>query len=259
MKKIIFLFALVMLISGCATKQGGLTVNKEATVNELQGQIYYTQTNIWFSDLDRGRSNDEHKGSVLSVGSKIKIIKNTGAKIKFSDESGIVYVMVREWGSHIDFETFFNRYFSKENVMAEGGRFSKFTKREQENIKRNTIDYDMSKEAVLMSYGYPPKQKHFISDAKSNQWRYLEESDRKISVYFKDNKIGKIEDIRPLRRWKPGKVSYKATVRENKIQPDILEQKDSNADEITKYKKLLDTGAITKEEYEQKKKQLLGL
>lgn len=33
----------------------------------------------------------------------------------------------------------------------------------------------------------------------------------------------------------------------------------SNADEILKYKKLLDGGAITQEEYEQKKKQLLGL
>lgn len=33
----------------------------------------------------------------------------------------------------------------------------------------------------------------------------------------------------------------------------------SNADEICKYKKLLDDGVITKEEFEQKKKQLLGL
>lgn len=33
----------------------------------------------------------------------------------------------------------------------------------------------------------------------------------------------------------------------------------SQADEIEKYKKLLDSGAITQEEYEAKKKQLLGL
>ncbi len=33
----------------------------------------------------------------------------------------------------------------------------------------------------------------------------------------------------------------------------------SNADEIKKYKELLDIGAITQEEYDAKKKQLLGL
>lgn len=33
----------------------------------------------------------------------------------------------------------------------------------------------------------------------------------------------------------------------------------SDADEIAKYKALLDSGAITQEEYEAKKKQLLGL
>ena len=36
-------------------------------------------------------------------------------------------------------------------------------------------------------------------------------------------------------------------------------QNNSNADEIKKYKDLLDSGVITQEEYEQKKKQLLGL
>ena len=33
----------------------------------------------------------------------------------------------------------------------------------------------------------------------------------------------------------------------------------SQADEIKKYKELLDSGAITQEEYDSKKKQLLGL
>lgn len=36
-------------------------------------------------------------------------------------------------------------------------------------------------------------------------------------------------------------------------------QADSNADEINKLKNLLDNGAITQEEFEAKKKQLLGL
>lgn len=38
-----------------------------------------------------------------------------------------------------------------------------------------------------------------------------------------------------------------------------LKEKNSSADEIKKYKELLDNGAITQEEYDAKKKQLLGL
>lgn len=40
---------------------------------------------------------------------------------------------------------------------------------------------------------------------------------------------------------------------------DNVDNKQPNVDDILKYKNLLDSGAITKEEYEQKKKQLLGL
>ncbi len=39
----------------------------------------------------------------------------------------------------------------------------------------------------------------------------------------------------------------------------IIKQETSNADELKKYKDLLDSGVITEEEFEQKKKQLLGL
>ena len=41
--------------------------------------------------------------------------------------------------------------------------------------------------------------------------------------------------------------------------PQVIEQKPSAADEIRKYKGLLDDGIISQEEFEAKKKQLLGL
>ena len=45
------------------------------------------------------------------------------------------------------------------------------------------------------------------------------------------------------------------------IQPPVVQQAapQSNADELKKYKELLDMGAITQEEFDAKKKQLLGL
>lgn len=57
--------------------------------------------------------------------------------------------------------------------------------------------------------------------------------------------------------------SCKSTFEEAKaklLQPTTVNTSTtSNADEILKYKNLLDIGAITQEEFEQKKKQLLGL
>ena len=47
----------------------------------------------------------------------------------------------------------------------------------------------------------------------------------------------------------------------NKINETVIKQElpQSNADELKKYKDLLDSGVITQEEFDTKKKQLLGL
>lgn len=67
---------------------------------------------------------------------------------------------------------------------------------------------------------------------------------------------------------KPGEQSEKAEIIKNYIEERILEaskpketpqQQSSAADEILKLKQLLDVGAITQEEFEAKKKELLGL
>lgn len=43
------------------------------------------------------------------------------------------------------------------------------------------------------------------------------------------------------------------------VTPNVAPQSNSNADELKKYKDLLDSGVITQEEFDAKKKQLLGL
>ena len=46
---------------------------------------------------------------------------------------------------------------------------------------------------------------------------------------------------------------------EKKIEKTTVETKTSNVEEIKNYKELLDSGIITQEEFDQKKKQILGL
>ena len=48
---------------------------------------------------------------------------------------------------------------------------------------------------------------------------------------------------------------------DSKLNESVIKQEipQSNADELKKYKELLDSGVITQEEFDAKKKQLLGL
>jgi hypothetical protein len=153
---------------------------------------------------------------------------------------------------------YFNRYFSKENPMVDGGRFSKFTKVEQKNIKKGIVDFNMTKEAVLMAYGYPPPSESWTPNIQNNQWLYIEDGSTRIKVYFGDNKVIKIEDIQ-FGRKRPFGRAKKVIARTDNTQLNNSAQPGSEAEEILKYKKLMDDGIITKEEFEQKKKQLLGL
>ena len=47
--------------------------------------------------------------------------------------------------------------------------------------------------------------------------------------------------------------------KQQKTEDRTVEVKSSNADELKKYKELLDDGVITQDEFDAKKKQLLGL
>lgn len=55
------------------------------------------------------------------------------------------------------------------------------------------------------------------------------------------------------------KINTLCTVETNEVNKDINENKDINFEDLNKLKDLLDSGIITQEEFEQKKKQLLGL
>ena len=93
----------------------------------------------------------------------------------------------------ISFRKLFERYFSETDVKSTDGQFSKFTKDEQENIENGTISAGMSKEAVLMAYGYPPS--HRTPRLSSNVWNYWKSRYVRVLVSFKDNKIMSIEEI----------------------------------------------------------------
>jgi hypothetical protein len=141
MKRIISLFVLMLLVSGCVAKHGGLTSAEAAIAASARGQAYYTLANIWYLENRPTTSHNLHMGTMIPVGTKVIIKRCSGAQIKFSDNPDTIYTLVLSRKSTISLMEYFDRYFSKEDPMENGGIFFRFTKAEQNNIKKGTVDF----------------------------------------------------------------------------------------------------------------------
>ncbi|MEW6379702.1 MAG: hypothetical protein AB1611_08835 [bacterium] len=198
---IVFCICCLGFFSGCAGTSAGkadLTEGSQAVSASPEGKPYFTKVNIWYEykneKLNPIPSTNYHQGEMLPVGTKVTIKECSDKKILFADDStNTVYTLVyiAKHGQMTP-EEFFGHYFSEGNVMAEGGEFSKFTPEEQSNIKSGTLAEGMSKEAVLMAYGYPPKIK--TPDISNDVWTFWKNRFDTTVVTFQDNKIANIKD-----------------------------------------------------------------
>ena len=175
MKKIIVLLSLVVLASGCAT------------VKLNESGMYYTKANIWYESTEKILPM-YHKGDMLPVGTKVKILRCSNSRIKFITDDDREFILVNAVKySTIGLKEFLDQYFSETNVLSENGPFYAFSQIEQENIKNGSITPGMSKEAVLMAYGYPPS--HATHNISSNTWFYWKSKFKRLAVYFQNGKL----------------------------------------------------------------------
>ena len=223
MKKLIYLFVMAIMAGGCAT---ATIIENGKSVNPI-GQTYYTKANIWYEKPSVIISLNLHIGNILPLGTEVKIVSCSGNTIRFTNDGGVTFSLINASRySDISLETLFGEYFSRNNITADGGDFSKLTNEEQESIKRGVITEGMSKEAVLMSWGYPPS--HKTPSLSGNIWRYwVGGSGDRIVVYFYNNAVVSEEDYKELKGRGFGFVKPGAT-RQNFYQ-DLNECESQNA------------------------------
>jgi len=163
----------------------------------LPGKTYYTRTNIWYENPNDILSTNYHRGTILPVGTKVSIHNIKNRRIQFTpDGSGRLFTLINSSKtSTITTEELFNRYFSTEAVEIGTGDYYQVTEADRENIKSGVITPGMSKKAVLMAYGYPPT--HRTPLLTSDIWYYWYARLHRVVVYFKDDKVFKIEKIEP--------------------------------------------------------------
>lgn len=174
----------------------------------FSGKTYYTKTNIWYENPNDILSTNYHRGTILPVGTKVSIHNIKNRKIQFTPEgSGQMFVLTNDpKTSTITTEELFNRYFSTEPVSIGTGDYYQVTEADRENIKTGTITIGMSKKAVITAYGYPPTHKTPL--LTSDIWYYWYARLHRVNVYFKDDKVFKIEKIEP----KPLSIFSKSAV-----------------------------------------------
>jgi hypothetical protein len=140
---------------------------------DVEGKTFYTAANIWYEKPDKILSTNYHRGTILPVGTKVTVTEVRGKKIRFIDARGVGFAIefVKKHSSaEIDLWAYFGRYFSTKNPLGKGTPYQGFSEKEKRNIKSGEIAVGMSKEAVLMAYGYPPA--HRTPSLEADQWVY---------------------------------------------------------------------------------------
>ena len=160
---------------------------------------YYTKVNIWYENPQKIVYTNYHMGAIIPAGSKVEILGINGNKIKFNvnELKGMTFILTNiPKYSLVSTEVLFSDYFINEEVSP-----CKFNSSEKENISNGTIEEGMTKDAVIMSYGYPPK--HKTPALSSNVWTYWDARATRKVVTFKDNKVKKIEEVNEYEEGRP--------------------------------------------------------
>lgn len=157
----------------------------------LEGQTLYTKTNIWYERPTKILILF-HAGAMLPVGTKITIEDMSSKAVKFTSEDGQNFRILTRKYYKLTGPEMAKLVFSKKNPMAKGGKFHKFSKMEQRQIKLGQIKKGMSREAVIMAYGYPPT--HANPSLKQDRWQLWKTRWNRLIVTFKNGKISHIKD-----------------------------------------------------------------
>ncbi len=172
--------------SGC----GGAAVSPEHAKQVADHQQMHTQNTMWAQGSGITTLNFS-QGFPIPVNSVVFYEDINSKQVAFTYNEKRYYLRNSPRHSKTNMDQMLDRYFAAGKVD-----LSKFTKKEQTAIKAGRVEVGMSKEAVLVSRGYPPA--HATPTLQQDEWKYWKfqygyASDT-IIYHFKDNKVSSIQD-----------------------------------------------------------------
>ena len=155
----------------------------------------YTSHNIWYEKPNNIKAINYKKGKMLPAGTQVDMlgfgVRKRMPYFDFKPKNiDVVFRMYcdRKFQLGLSIQQLFNQTITSDNfnTLTNG-----LTSEEIEAIKNGKVKKGMSKEATLISIGYPPR--HRTNTTSSNIWVYWQDWHTTFTVKFKDNIV--IEDV----------------------------------------------------------------
>lgn len=158
----------------------------------LESNEYYTAYNIWFENPTRISSINYKRGSRLPAGSVVSNVRVSGNTIRFYvKEYGTDFAVqfIPKFHPGLTAAKYKDRMFTK---LPLAQRTEGMTDVETSGIDAGEIFSGMSKEAVLISWGYPPE--HRTLNTQMPRWIYWTSRFVQKTLVFDSD--GKLTDFR---------------------------------------------------------------
>jgi hypothetical protein len=152
----------------------------------------YTAYNLWFGNPKKMSSINYHVGTIIPAGSKVIRVSTRLKTIRFQLADGGRRFSIRfvpKFHPGVSIKEFTNRLFASQPLEE---RIKKFSDQEKAMIRRGAVGNGMSKEAALVSWGYPPEHRTLSTNA--NTWLYWRNRFMKQAVDFDRN--GEVMNVR---------------------------------------------------------------
>lgn len=202
----------LMMLAGMLALAGGCAPTENVTINGSGGATFgasgassssapvYTAYNVWFEKATHVYSENYHVGSLIPAGTRvmnITIRREINPKITFTTlPGGMTYTMVFVARHHpgLTVDRFMARLFTTKNLseLTRG-----FSDNELRAVKEGTIRGRMSKQAVIVAYGYPIET--YTPTLESNRWTFMDNRFNRTEYEFGDNGYTSVSAA-PVRR-----------------------------------------------------------
>jgi len=154
------------------------------------GERVHVRVNLWYDKDHRILSTNYHTGHIVPAGTEVMITEITNRIIRFEvaeNKNPYFILNVKRHSMNATTKDLMDMLFSNENPVGPGTLFDRFTEEEKRNIRFGTLEEGMSRDAVLMAYGYPPR--HQTSSLKNHIWVYWDTRWSKKMLYFEDDRV----------------------------------------------------------------------